>query len=199
MKLQFGPTPFSVDIEIWLPSNFPFQAPFVFVQSKKLRVCSLMDETGKVQISYLSYWHTRPNSNLLEMMNYLHQAFCQEPPIFLNQNEPLHNPVSNGQENIVELRNALRDKLQRRLNKLEQDLSVETDRILAQNTLLSKGEEKIKKGISAYNSEILKIEDERDQMVAKKESLKDQIEELKQKGQVDIEKLLLPQSAVSKQ
>lgn len=219
MTCAFQGGQFTFTVEIWLPRTFPFQAPLVFVvpsSSQRLRQSALVDHAGRVLHSYLSYWHTRPNSTLIEMMNYLHQAFCQDPPVFLpapGQQAPSQAPglapgqapkspsvsAENSTANLVQLRAHLKDKMHQRFRKLQQDISIETDRILAQNLLLSEGEHKITKGMTAMRQETSKVLDELGQAKARNESLRDQVLLLQAGGDVDVDKLVIPQGVVSKQ
>lgn len=209
-------TPFSIEIEIWLPSAFPAQAPIVFVVpsfTQRLRASPLVDPTGRVSLPYVNFWHTRPNASLLEMMNYLHQAFCVEPPIFLsqalptltvsNQQHPTQNQKSlasaSKSKDLVALRSAVREKLQCRLKRLQSEFAMETDQILANSELLQTNERKIEKGLSSLKIEISKVEEEIDNVRAKKESLKDQIFDLREKGSLDLNKLIVPKGPTSEQ
>jgi ESCRT-I complex subunit TSG101 len=209
-------TLFSIDIEIWLPSAFPAQAPIVFAVptfNQRLRASPLVDPTGRVSLPYVYFWHTRPNASLLEMMNYLHQAFCVEPPIFLSQAQstlavstqqhPTQNQSSvasvTNSKDLIALRTAVQEKLHCRLKRLQSELAMETDQILAKSELLQANERKIEKGLSSLKIEISKVEEEIDNVRAKKESLKDQIFDLKEKGSLDLNKLIVPKGPTSEQ
>ncbi len=221
MTCQFQGNSFTFNIEIWLPRTFPFQAPLVFVcptGNQRIRSSSLVDPSGRVLHSYLSYWHTRPTSTLIEMMNYLHQAFCQDPPIFLEQPRqapppppPAATPAprsaaqtsqpvnENTTANLIKLRGQVKEKLVKKYKQLQQDISIDTDRILAENSLLSENENKIKKSLSELRQEIIKVKDEIGQSKARNESLAEQIQVLKAGGDVDLDRLIVPQGAISKQ
>lgn len=219
MELNFNGDPFSLNIEIWLPRSFPFQAPLVFIlptATQSLRPSGLVDAAGRVNHSYLAYWHTRPTSTLIEMMNYLHPAFCQDPPIFLEQKRapsapapqfPVRAPAPQQlpvrppepQLSLVQMKDELKKKLISRYERLQSDLTTDTDRILAENAVLHKGSEKINKAISAIGDEIIAVQEETQQMSAKCASMNEMIEQLRSSGSLDVDKLVIPQGPISKQ
>ena len=205
MDLQYGPDPFAINIEIWLPRFFPAHAPMVYViptGSQQLRPSNVVDPSGKVQHSYIAYWHTRPGSSLIEMMNYLHQAFCQEPPVYLDRRassvdiQPTHQPSG---RSVAQMKAALKERLYHRHNKLQHQLSEESDRILAENSLLQEGTAKLTSGLSALRNELKQVQDEIEQTKARNASLTDQLEHLQAAGEVDIDNLVIPQGQVGKQ
>lgn len=205
MDLQYGPDPFAINIEIWLPRFFPAHAPMVYVVptgSQQLRPSNVVDPTGRVQHSYIAYWHTRPGSSLIEMMNYLHQAFCQEPPIYLDRRASSVDIQSIPQPSgtsVAQMKATLKERLYHRHNKLQHHLSEETDRILAENSLLQDGAAKLITGLTALRNEIKLVQDEIEQTKARNASLMDQLDHLKAAGEVDIDNLVIPQGQVGKQ
>lgn len=217
MDLNFNGDPFSINVEIWLPRSFPFQAPLLFIVpsgSQRLRPSATVDQAGRVNHSYLAYWHTRPNSTLIEMMNYLHPAFCQDPPIFLEQ-KPVPSPaqqappppsVNRAQQplpppslNSAQLKEELRRNLLARYGSLQTELASDTDRILAENTLLDQGEAKINKAITKLRENILTVQEETQQMSAKCASIEEMLAQLRSSGTLDVDRLVVPQGPISKQ
>jgi uncharacterized protein (DUF342 family) len=84
-------------------------------------------------------------------------------------------------------------------NQLQEELVVETDRILAENTMLTEGEAKIKKAQGNLRAETLKVSDEVQQAKARRESLQEMINQLQSGEEVDMHRLVIPQGAISRQ
>jgi len=144
-------------------------------------------------------------------MNHLHQAFCQEPPVFIQPRQtspsqtaappqfvPAAAPIR-PEPNVGQLKVDLKKRLIDRYQKLQQELAGETDRVLAQNNQLCEGEGKLKKAQGTIRTEILKISEEAEQDRARNDSLMDQIQRLKSDGELNIDKLVISQGPISKQ
>ena len=209
VKIETPQTALSLNIEVWLPRAFPLHPPIIYViavpPEQQLRPTPFVDQTGRFHHNYLNYWTVQPNSNIVEAIRLLLGLSAQQPPIYMTAPPaPVHKapqppaapPVS---ANIVELREALRKRLNERMKRLQRDVAIESDQILAKSTMLGEGETNLKKGLAMLTAQLKRIEEERSLLLARQVSLTRQIEQLSSGGDIDIDHFVLPQGPIAQE
>lgn len=171
---------------------------------QQLRPTPFIDQTGRFHHNYLNYWNIQANSNITEAIRLLLGLSAQQPPIYsapppVPQAPP---PVAQRQPaaaNIVELRETLRKRLNEQMKRLQRDVAIESDQILAKSTMLGEGETNLKKGLAMLNAQLKKIEEERSLLLSRQVSLSRQIEQLSSGGEIDIDHFVLPQGPIAQE
>jgi len=159
-------------VEVWLPRIFPHQPPMVYLiplGNVSLRATQNVDLKGMVYHPYLAYWSQRPGSNIVELLRVLMAVFAADPPIIpiaaQQSRSPALSPTpattvpqkKSMEQELVEARKLLNEKLNEMFASLQQDLTMESDKLLGENTLLSKGADKLKEGLTRLKLEIVCI------------------------------------------
>ncbi|KAK9460966.1 UEV domain-containing protein [Lipomyces oligophaga] len=84
LPASFRSTVYHIPVSIWIPHEFPLQAPFGFVTptaNMNIRPGNHVDTNGKIYHPYLSYWNPQ-SSSLVEVTGILIDVFSKEPPVY---------------------------------------------------------------------------------------------------------------------
>lgn len=79
-------TQYRIPVEIWLPKQYPLEAPFAYVtptDSMVIQPGNHVDANGRCYHPYISYWRNEDSdASLLGMIRVLQQVFAREPPVY---------------------------------------------------------------------------------------------------------------------
>ena len=76
---------YNIPVIFWIPRQYPQQCPTVLVvptDDMVLKSSTHVDQSGRIYHPFLSYWHQRPQSTLVELNLILKQIFEQASPVY---------------------------------------------------------------------------------------------------------------------
>lgn len=204
----------TIPIELWLPKTYPRDAPFLYIQPSPgivIRATQNVDPAGRVFHPILGMW--RPDTGLVELLRVMTGVLSADPPFYPGTGRPVYagaspgsigtplaapqSPITQTPDNLPQLRRMLKERLNGRFQALQKELSSESDRILAENTLLSRGETFLAEGLAKILDETRKLEGEIETIRVQKDKLI-QLASSDQ-GEIDYDTLVVPQGPIAKQ
>jgi len=80
---------YNIPISLWLLDTHPYHAPICYVKptaDMQIKVSKHVDHSGKIYLPYLHEW-TRPNSELLGLLQICIVTFSEQPPVYSKPKE----------------------------------------------------------------------------------------------------------------
>lgn len=100
LRICFRGTFYNIPITVWLPSNYPLNAPTVIVvptQNMCVRPSRNVDPAGRVYLPFLADWPQRTDSTLIMLAELLIELFEACPPVYANPSSAANNNNSPAQ------------------------------------------------------------------------------------------------------
>lgn len=102
IPVVFKSVTYNIPICIWIPQQYPYVPPYVYVTptaNMVIRPNNHVDQVGKVYHGYLHTWSTRRDScNLVDLVGVLQQIFATEPPVYSKPPASTNQAVSFGSQ-----------------------------------------------------------------------------------------------------
>lgn len=100
IPVKYNTRTYNIPMQLWLPLNFPYERPIVFVrptQEMVINPSSQVDLSGAVRLPFLDDWSVG-RSDLCTLVQVLQHVFAENPPVFAKQasNRPTSGPGSRG-------------------------------------------------------------------------------------------------------